>query len=339
MIAKSRAFVTAADETWRLQRGDDAECRAFQSMANGGHYGGGGGGTRQGLYVVAPSNALLAAGNTLSADAALALMERGLSAFDALPAEARALPAELGLAPAHRWEWSFPERGLALRRVVRDLPESGLPDAAPRTPSNRDAAWFSAGEIADAVPPRAAVGEVFTLPAPLARRLAQLSLVDNVRGQVLPFADEEVERAELQAEVVARSGERLQLRLFGATAARSDGRWKLPGSDWVPPGEFPRRMEVELAGRATWNAATRRFDDWLLVGLGTSRGSGWLNARARDHEGRVGFLITLAPDGPGGRVPPAFIDLYAADWVTRPPQGSNYGGAPAALAREAPELP
>ena len=64
MIELAQRFVPAADETWRLQRGDDDECRFFQSFADQAHYRGAGG-SRQGIYVVTPAGELLASGNIL----------------------------------------------------------------------------------------------------------------------------------------------------------------------------------------------------------------------------------------------------------------------------------
>ena len=56
--------VPCADEVWRLQRGDDGECRFFRAMADAGHYGKGGG-TRQGIYLASPSGRLLSSINSL----------------------------------------------------------------------------------------------------------------------------------------------------------------------------------------------------------------------------------------------------------------------------------
>jgi hypothetical protein len=329
LTAAAKRFVTAADENWRLQRGDDSECLHFQAMADQGHYGGGGG-TRQGIYVAAPSGRLLASVNSLDADAVLATLERGLAAWETLPDPERWLPPGADIAPAHRWEQSYPEGGLVLTRIVRDLPADGDAAAEPRRPSNRDHAWFSADEAraflpaasdasdASDGPAARLVGATHALPAPLALRLARLHLVDNVRGQTLPFAPDEVREADVRVEILAREGDLLRLRITGRTRAAADGPWLLGENDWTPPGEYPRGVSATLYGDATYDTAREAFTAFTLVGVGTRWGSGWLNGRRADDAGPIGWLFTLAPDTPAERVAPAFVDLYAADWIVRP---------------------
>lgn len=332
LAAAARAFVTAADENWRLQRGSDAECRHFQVMANQGHYGGGGGGgssgdgsgggsgTRQGIYAAAPSGKLLASINSLDADAVLATLERGLAAWEALHDAERWLPDDADVAPAHRWEQSYPDDGLVLTRIVRDLPPGGDPAAPAQRPMNRDHAWFSAEEARAWLPADDALrpGATHALPPALALRLARLHLVDNVRGQTLPFAPEEVRAADVRVEVLAREADTVALRVTGATRAVVEGPWLLGENDWRPPAEYPRGVEAALLGRARYDLAAGRFTEFTLAGVGRRWGSGWLNGRDADDAGPIGWLFTLSPDTPAERVAPAFVDLYAADWIVRP---------------------
>lgn len=322
LAAAAKRFVTAADENWRLQRGEDAECRHFQAMADQGHYGSGGGGTRQGIYVAAPSGRLLASVNSLDADAVLETLERGLAAWESLPDAERWLPEGADIAPAHRWEQSYPTDGLVLTRIARDLPPDADPKSAPLRPSNRDHAWFSAEEARSFLPdgPAAelAVGDFHELPAPLVRRLAQFHLVDNVRGQTLPFAPEEVHEAWLHTEVIARQGDVLTLRLTGGSHAKAEGPWLMGENDWTPPGDYPRGVIASLRGEARYDTARQAFAAFTLAGVGTRWGSGWLNGRDAKDSGPIGWLFTLSPDTPAERVAPAFVDLYAADWIVRP---------------------
>ena len=134
LIRMARRFVPAADEVWRLQRGSDADCQFFQRTINGGELVTDGA-SRQGIWICAPGGVLLASINSLRPEKVLATLERGWKAWESLPEEKRRVPAGAGLEPAHRWEMSFPDGGLALERVARDLPEEGVAAAEPSTPA------------------------------------------------------------------------------------------------------------------------------------------------------------------------------------------------------------
>ena len=243
LIELSASFVAAADETWRLQRGDDAECRYFQDMvAGGGHYAGKGG-TRQGIYVCAPSGELLVSLNSLRADRVVEALELGLERWEDLPEEKRELPEDAPIRPAHRWEASFPADGLVLTSVRRDLPEDDNPFAARAERWNRDPVWFSRDEAAGWLPETLEVGASTPVDPRVTQRLARFHLVDNARGQTLPYAPDEVE-ASLEVRVVAIEGARVELAILGTTRADSDGVWRLGDNDWKPraEGPFPRSI-------------------------------------------------------------------------------------------------
>ena len=130
MVAR---FVPCADEVWRLQQGTDPECVFFQKMAEHGHYGGRPGQTRQGIYVCSADGTFLASVNSNNPDRVLATLERGLKAWEELPAERRRLSPRSAIEPRHRWEDSFPKGGLVLSMITRDLPpdcDPGKPGAA-----------------------------------------------------------------------------------------------------------------------------------------------------------------------------------------------------------------
>jgi len=325
VVALAGRFVPAADEVWRLQRGADADCRFFQRLVNGGEPIEDDG-TRQGIWVASPSGRLLASINSLDADAVLAVLERGLAAWDELADDERRLPDGVALDPEHRWEHGYPEGGLVLERVARDLPASGDFREEPTGRWNRDYAWFTADEARRLVPADAGPGTVWTPPAFFARRLARFHLVDNVRGQTLPYADEEVLRAELGARVLERHGARLELELRGATRAVADGTWRMGENLWQPRRELPRGIELGLVGRATWDAEAARFDAFELVALGRRWGHTENNGRWRDPEpATIGFCLSLAP--PDARIAPTFVAVYDGDWI-EPPANPGRAGLP-----------
>ena len=317
VIAAADDFVPAADETWRMQNGDDAECRLFREMIRPGHPEKVGG-TLQGIYVVAPSGKLLANANVLSADRALDLLATGLAAWKELPDAQRHLAPDTLAAPFRRWEDSCPTDGLVLEQFSRDLPADRDPSATPLPPVQRDHAWFSRAEARRFLPEDPQVGDVLELPEDLVARLARFHFVDAVKGQVQPFAPEEVDGV-LQLEVVAREGDLVDLQLSGRTAGAARGPWLMGDSIWNWPGEHPRSVNVQLTGRARYDLAAGAFTRFELLALGTRRGSSGLNGRAGPaDEGPIGFWLQLAGSAPADRVAPAFVDVYDADWIVPP---------------------
>ena len=330
MLESASRFVACADEVFRLQRGSGGECRHFQQMADQGHYGNGGG-TRQGIYVFAPSGKLLASANTLSAERVLELLDEGFAAWDALPDRMRRLPLDALVIPEPRWEDSYPHNGLALRGTVRDL---GAPDE-PLTPSDRmnvDFAWFSADEARALLPNDPRVGARHTPPRAALERFVCLHLVDNVRGQTQPFLPDEIVELELQTRVTARDGDLVELELRGRSAAESDGVWRGGDSDWGSDGSFPRSVRVEWRGSARYDLAAHRFTRFDMLVLGEREGRGTVNGRHDDPgPSRLAWVFALGRDTPAERIAPTFVERYDVPWVRRPPTvGAPLWSAPAA---------
>ena len=318
LIERARSFVPATDEVWRLQRGLGPESRAFQRMADRGHYRGKGG-SRQGIYVCTPDGELLASINSLSADRVLATMEEGLAAWNALDEDARRAgleraPDDLDQEP--RWEWSYPVGGLVLRSVNRDLPPDGLPGSPPPSErANLDHAWFSAKEARGFLPDVLEVGRTFDVDPLLTTRLARFHLVDNVRGQTLPFAPGEVQGSRITGTVVRASGDEVELRFQGSTVAEADGVWRLGENDWTPTREWPRSLSTRILGRAVWDLRRQEFSSFELVSVGRRHGVTGLNRPPEDVAGPIGFLFEEAGDTPAEHIAPAFVDVYDAPWI------------------------
>lgn len=272
-------------------------------------------GTRQGIWVLSPGGVLLSRINTRNIDKLVQALEAGLSAWEALPEELRHLPEGTDITPKHRWEQSWPEGGLVLERIARDLPDDGL-DGIRSNRWNRDHVWVARDELAAWIPAGLETGDTFELPL-LARRLARFHLVDNAVGQTIPYADKEIERATLSATVTAVQGSTVSLQLRGETRADSDGRWLLPQGTFTPSQEIAHGIETELLGTAEWDMATYRFAALELVGAGQRWGHTENNGRRRNPEpGRIGFLLRLAGDGP--KIAPTFVSNYDVDWITHP---------------------
>lgn len=314
MIELTEHFVACADEVWRLQRDDDPECLWFRRAVHGHEKPSRG--SMQGTYVLSAGGVLLGRLNSLDPEAIAGMLETALERWDELPAEARGAAAAIEV--GHRWEDSYPADGLVLQRVVRDLPESFDPTEAALRPSNVDQAWFSAEEARRWLPADVAAGAEHVVPEVLLRRLACFHLVDNVRGQTLPYAPEEVS-GQLHARVVSVGDGFAEIEISGEISAETDGSWRLGDSNWTPDEAWPRAIRTALYGTARYALDEGAFTRFDLVALGSRTGRTKFNARRHDvgvGPFPIGFSFEIAPAAP--RVAPTFLNLYGAAWVVRP---------------------
>lgn len=262
---------------------------------------------------------LLADLNSSDPARVLEMLERGLDAWKQLPKEERLGPElpPLDQTDVRRSERFYPEGGLVLRINSRDLPREKPPmPSRPggdwrQTAWNYDFAWFRPEEARQMVPEKAVVGEKRRIPDALIRRLARFNLVDNVRGETQPYAEEHVERAVWHAEVVKVEGGRVSLRLTGETRAAAEGMWSIGGLRRPEPTPQKRGHETQLLGFATYDPGTQRFTAFELLALGTRWGGSQFNQRADDLDpAPIGTLFVLAGDTPVERVAPAFFRRY-----------------------------
>lgn len=308
-----RAFVPAADEVGRLQRQKDPECLLFQRIAEQGHYAGRTepSDTRQGIYATTADGRLLASINTRSPRAMAGMLRKALERWEALeddptPVEASSIEIE----GVWRWERFYPEDGLVLRVVTRDVDRTGGPDDWRADAWNLDHAWFRREEAQALVPAAGEVGASAPWPDELVARLARCHLVDSVRGQVPAFEAGEVERAALTSTVTAVDGPYVELSITGATRTAARGEWHVNGfSD--APAEHERGYEAELLGQATFDRAQGRFTAFALVAAGTRWGGTRFNGRGDDLDpAPMAVSFTLAGDAPAERVAPALVWVY-----------------------------
>jgi hypothetical protein len=315
VVTLAGRFIPAADEVGRLQRVEDVDGALFRAFAEQGHYAGRvePSDTRQGIYATAPSGVLLASINTREPRAVADMLRSALARWDELAPEERLHPALPAAAP-RRFEARYPEDGLVLRVVARDVERTERPHGWRGAAWNQDFAWFTRAEALALVPEEAAgdAPAARAWPAELAQRLARLHLLDLVRGQVTPFRAEDVEWAELTSTRVAAEGERVELALAGRTRTEAVGSWAVDGfADAGAAVERTRGFEAELLGRATFDRAAGRFVRFELVAIGTRWGGTQFNGRGDDLEpAPMGLSLTLAGTGPAERVAPARIWEY-----------------------------
>ncbi|HEX5053769.1 MAG TPA: hypothetical protein VFZ65_18460 [Planctomycetota bacterium] len=291
-----------------MQRGGDAECDVFKGFCEQGHYGGRTAptSTRQGIYAVAPSGRFLASVNTTSPERVAAMLKEALQRWRELGEGERHLDAGQvqRLEATKRFEDRYPEDGLVLAEYVRDL-DAPVDEHDWKTRAwNEDHVWFTESEAGSMVPASHDVGATVELPRALVERLARLHLVDSVRGQTPPFPKGTLIEGSLRSEVVAGAAQRLQLRFTGHTRTEQTGRWIV--EDRGQPVEHARGVSVTLTGRASWNEATGRFEQFELLAIGERFGATQYNGRpATAAPAAIGFAFVLAPpDQP--RVAPAF---------------------------------
>lgn len=313
LIAATKDFVVATDEVWRLQRGTDAESQHFQTMADQGHYGGGKG-TRQGIYVLTAKGDLLASANSLNPKAIQKVIDEGKAAWAKTTAEQRTLPDGWTL-ERRRWEDSYPEGGLVLRSFNADLGPK-----ADRKRINRDHIWFTADEARGWLPTEPTVGATHAVAPVIVQRLVRFHLVDNVRGQTLPFTPEDIERAELRTKIVSKEGNVVTFEVHGETAAFSEGEPALGDTDWKTDKVNPRSIRTRILGTGTYDVAEKRFQTLGFVAVGERVGRTHLNGRVPGDVGPapIGWTFEIAPDKPASRVAPAFVDVYDAAWIVDP---------------------
>lgn len=300
-------FVAAADASDRLQSKTSTDEDALLFRKFGGTFttpsSRNGGGIGQGQYAVAPSGELLASCATPDPKEVAEMLRQGLAGWEKLPRERRLLPKGPDPRAAERWrKWEklYPDDGLVLRVVSRDLPHKANETDNPvhRDAWNQDYAWFRKDEARAFLPPDPKPGARHEVPRGLVERLARFHLLDNVRALNYAFFPREaVGGAGLTTTVVGVGGDLVSLRFEGAT------RTSVPG-----PQE--RGYEPKLLGRATYDLKDGRFTAFELVAVGTRWGVGNCNQRHDARPGPMGVVLTLAGNSPAERLPPAFISHY-----------------------------
>ena len=292
-------------------------------MANNGHYQRAGG-TRQGIYVCTPSGVLLSSINSLNPDDVLDNIKLGLEKWKSLPQKDRQLPEGFNPSPRHRWEKSYPSDGMVLKSVKVDLLSDPPLQSERGDRWNIDHVWFNNNETHLWLPENPQKGDLYTLPTILTDRLFCFHLVDNVRGQTLPFAPQEIKEANIDIEIKNRKGNIVELAIEGASEANAKGPWLLGDNDWTPNHELNHSINTSLLGSATYDLGSEKFTEFEMVAIGNRIGKTQNNGRKNSpEEGYVGFLFTLAGRKHSDKIAPAFVDLYNAEWITRPANTPN----------------
>ena len=287
-------------------------------MADKGHYRRTGG-TRQGIYVCSPSGILLSSINSLKPDDVLTMIQTGLDNWNTLPLSDRDIPNDFSFKARHRWENSYPESGMVLKLSKIDL-ISDPPNQLERSDRwNRDFVWFNKDEVTQWIPENLQKGDIYSLPDFISDRLFCFHLVDNTRGQTLPFAPEEIKESHIEIEVENINSNSIDIKISGNSNAVSRGPWLFGDNDWTPNYELDHGISTNLLGYATYNSSLKEFSTFEIVSIGYRKGRTQNNGRQNSPDsGYIGFYFTLAKDIPSERIAPAFVDIYNADWIMQP---------------------
>ena len=278
----------------------------------------------QGVYVFAPSGLLLGRLNSNRAEPNFRLLTDALSKWQELGGEEKRLDDASVVAARFRWEQSYPHKGLVLMRTARDLPASLDPTAKKAARYNRDSLWFSKEEARAWLPERLELGAKRscgrsggdTAARVIGMRLAQLSLVDNARGQTLPYHADEIEGLRFETTVTALRDDLVDVEFEVDTLARAKGPWLWGDNYWRPKQrqEQARSIVTRMIGTASYDKTKERFVRFEALALGRYRGKTTMNGRGRGpSSGAIGFVLRLAPST--WRVAPTFVNVYGVPWI------------------------
>ena len=277
------------------------------------------GGTRQGIYVCSPSGKLLSSVNSLDPEVVIKTIKQGLEKWENLSALEKKLPDKFSPTTSHRWEDSYPSNGLVLKGAKADL-LSDPPNPSERGDRwNMDHVWFSENESRLWIPKSKNIGAVHECPKIIKDRLFRFHLVDNVRGQTLPFAPEEIKTANLHVELIDIKNSNIELKIFGDSEAVAKGEWKLGENIWTPTHDLDHSISTNVLGNAIYNTDNNHFTKFEMVIIGNWRGMTQNNGRKFGPDsGMIGIQYSLAENISSNKIAPAFIDLYNAKWVKHP---------------------
>jgi len=290
----------------------------FQQMADKGHYRKIGG-SRQGIYICSPSGILLNSINSLNPDVVLEVIQKGLDRWNELPKKERYLPKDFSKNIEHRWEDNYPKDGLILKGAKADLLTDPPKFSERGSRWNMDHVWFNKEEAKLWIPQKIKEKETQECPDIIKDRLFRFHLVDNVRGQALPFALQEIKESNLQVEIIELDQSVLKLSITGNSLAIAKGPWLLGENDWTPTHDLDHSIETNILGNAVFNTKKDIFTNFELVVLGKWIGKTQNNGRHFGPDsGHIGIIYNLAENIHENRIAPAFVDLYNADWIAQP---------------------
>jgi hypothetical protein len=282
--------------------------------------------TYQGVFVATPSGLLLAGSHEDMHDARKVekLMHRGLEKWGKhAPAERLMTKEVFATAVAELGDVErrsqYPQDGLVLSVICRDLPRSPQPSNSPsRNAYNQDYAWFGKGEARAFLPGQPIKGARQEVRRNLVERLARFHFVDLVRGHTASFPQKAIEHADLTAEVIDVKGHLVSVGYKGRTRTSEvhdgihiEGKWNAKGPGIPQPQT--RGVDARLEGQAVYDLKAERFISFDLLVLSQRWGGNAYNGRLDERDfgpAPMGIVLKLAGNGAAERVAPMFFNSY-----------------------------
>ena len=316
----AKHFVAVTTDINLSQYRKDADGRYFRKIAEQGHYAGRTKptATRQGLYVATVDGHLLASVNSTRADEVLQMMKRGVAKFQQRQAlgvsrSKRKFPEKIRL--DKNYSVPFPEGGLILRGVCRDLPRPQKPYFE-NWRHNFDNVWLTASDVAELKPvgsggnkkPKTATkGQKYEIDQAVIRRLAQFHFVDQVNGEASSWDESDIKHASLSAEVIEVTGERIKVKLSGrAKCIKPATKNRNPFSGSSINKE--RGVDLKVEGYLIYDRRKDAIASFELVAHGDRWGAAVYNFRKRDMgPAPIGFAFRLIETKPENMTQPKFV--------------------------------
>jgi hypothetical protein len=234
-------------------------------------------------------------------------IEKGLAAWEKLPAEARK-PGAVEVEPHGSFDPTksvLPPPGvLVVREFCRQLEKNGSDQlCAPRKrrdfeagdkvyeildEPNRDFMWLTEAEWKGLVPPNPKEGDTFFLPVPIRNRLLRFHLVDAAKGLGQGWERDHIRKGDLTLTVTSVTAEKISLQLEGAVLLM----------DKPEEAKAGQVLDAHLGGQLEYDRKAKAWTRFDIVGLGSFRGMRGICQglpTATPVKATLGFVFELAP--------------------------------------------
>lgn len=305
-LARER-FVPVVGDDWYQRRRQDDEGEFFRKVAARGPRGGRTTATNQGVYCLTADGEFLAYDHgDVPPARMLAMLEKGLRAWEALPESRRAPGAVKVGDPAKidaRFDRQPPRDGLIAKVHARVLDRVGGEAYADAECEVGDGAsvdhlWIAREEAEAMIPKgnRLKVGAKSPMPDKLVHRIARFNLLDNTRGEPPMWDREAILSRKIELEVVELTDARIVFEARGE--ARMDNKAADP--------KKARGYDAEIYGLLEYDRAAKRWTRFDLLALGDHWFASDRGARPGKTPLGVAFRLVEKP-APEDLVPPQFI--------------------------------
>jgi hypothetical protein len=261
--------------------------------------------TTQGFYVFTPSGKLLGR-SWYKPEEVINLLRESSRKWDQIPKAERDAMAK-GVNSKKEEDALYPKDGFVLHSYLRDLPRKV---GKPRKEWNQEFTWFQKNEARQFVPLKVKVGEQHDVPKLIVHRLARFTFIDSVIGGTLPFDDQHVKTARLNARIVSLKGGVAHLEFDGNTFVEEVGEWSVH-HDGKDRGPQKRGCDFKIIGNADFNVSRQSFTSFELVACGNRWGGTQFNWRDADTAvAPIGVVCFMASKEPWEKVRPLHLERY-----------------------------